>query len=207
MKIKLTDNEKLTIAAYEKAPDAWAAYFDSGGGWPEELKQFKKFLPSGRVLEVGAGSGRDAKELIKLGYDYVGTDVSEKLLDLARSNCTGAKFIKMSLYGLSFPDKFDGFWASAVLLHVPKSRMHEALEKIKNNMNKGAIGFISIKDGDGEIVLEKEIDGLETKRFFSLWRKDEFENVLRDHDFKTLYYGHRLVTANTKWHMYIVRLN
>jgi hypothetical protein len=36
----------------------------------------------------------------------------------------------------SFEEKFDGFWASAILLHVPKRKIDEALGKIHKNIKK-----------------------------------------------------------------------
>jgi ubiquinone/menaquinone biosynthesis C-methylase UbiE len=203
---KLTQEEQATKAAYDKAAAAWADYFDNGAGWPEELKKFHKLLPSGKILEIGAGTGRDAQELIKLGYDYVGTDISEGLLSIARSKMPTQKFIETSVYDLSFPEKFDGFWASAVLLHIPKKRIDEALNKIKRTQRKNAIGFISIKDGLGEELSERSMGGINTKRFFALWSKDEFEGRLRKADFKIKDYSYRTVTLNTKWHMFIVQV-
>lgn len=205
--MSLTKKEQLTIEAYEKAPKSWSDYFNSGGGWPNELKVFKKLLPKGRVLEIGAGSGRDAKELLKLGYDYVGTEISEKFIDLAKKNSPKAKFIKMSLYDLSFPYKFDGFWASAVLLHVPKNRIDEALSSLASNLKNNAVGFISVKDGEGEVLLQREMDGHKSNRFFALWSKDEFEKVLKRNGFTVLYYDYRIVTTDTNWHMFIVKIN
>ncbi|HVX58404.1 MAG TPA: class I SAM-dependent methyltransferase [Candidatus Saccharimonadales bacterium] len=201
----LTEEEEITKQAYEKAADAWADYFESGGGWALELKKFHKLLPKGKILEIGAGTGRDARDLTNLGYDYLGTDVSDGLLDIARKNCPGQKFMQMSLYDLEFPEKFDGFWCSAVLLHVPKSRIDGALQKIRNTQKRGAIGFISIKDGDAEEMQERDMNGVSTKRFFALWRKDDFEKVLEKNGFKILDYGYREVTKKTNWHMFIVK--
>jgi SAM-dependent methyltransferase/8-oxo-dGTP pyrophosphatase MutT (NUDIX family) len=201
----LTEEEKITLRAYDQAAAGWSDYFDSGGGWPIELKEFHKFLPTGKILEIGAGGGRDAQDLINLGYDYVGTDVSEPLLDIARIKNPGQKFISMSLYDLSFPEKFDGFWASAVLLHVPKKRIDNALQKIKSTQKKGGIGFISIKDGKGESLESREIVGKKPQRFFAFWSRPEFEETLQKNGFEVLYYGHRIVTKKTLWHMFIVR--
>ncbi len=202
---ELTNKEKLTIETYKQAPLNWSVYFDSGGGWPLEMKEFHRLLPKGRILEVGAGGGRDARELIKLGYTYIGIDISEPLLVIARKNCPGAEFINMSLYDLHFPEKFDGFWASAVLLHIPKKRINNVLQKLKSAQKKGAIGFISIKDGQGEEVTSKEINGLNGKRFFAYWSKNEFSEILDRNGFGILHYGYRRVTLNTNWHTFIVQ--
>jgi hypothetical protein len=144
--------------------------------------------------------------LVNLGYGYIGTDVSDALLKIARKNLPKQEFICMNLYDLSFPEKFDGFWASAVLLHIPKRRIKEALQKIKSTQKTGAIGFISIKDGEGEQVISKKLDGRTLKRFFALWNRDNFEEVLNKNGYEVLDYDYRIVSANTHWHMFFVKV-
>jgi ubiquinone/menaquinone biosynthesis C-methylase UbiE len=129
---ELTNEEESTKSSYDTRPKAWARYFDDAGGWPLQLAKFKKLLPMGKILEIGAGTGRDAAVLADAGYEYVGSDVSEGLLKIAKERLPNLKFVTQSVYDLRFSEKFDGFWASAVLLHIPRSRINEALQKIKS---------------------------------------------------------------------------
>ena len=202
----LTEEEKLTKKAYDNSAAAWATYFNAAEGWKDELKKFHKLLPNGRILEIGAGTGRDAENLVNLGYDYTGTDISDELLKKAREKLPQQKFIQMSLYNLKFPEKFDGFWASAVLLHIPKNKVDRALQKIKSTQKKNAIGFISIKDGKGNEFSDREMGGINTTRFFEYWSRQDFEKVLKKNGYKVMNYDYRTVTKNTQWHMFIVRV-
>jgi SAM-dependent methyltransferase len=202
----LTEDEQVTKEAYDKAASGWSDYFDNSGGWPLELGKFHKLLPVGKILEIGAGTGRDAKDLVKLGYEYVGTDVSDALLEIARKGLPKQKFVQMSVYDLDFPEKFDGFWASAVLLHIPKRRIDEVLQRIKSTQKPGATGFISIKDGDGETMSSRNMRGIHTERFFALWSREDFEKVLKSNGYEILDYSYRIVSANTHWHMFIVKV-
>src|SRR5438045_7941708 len=138
----LLPDEQETLKTYEIVADIWAKNYSPTGFWKKEIKKFQKFLPEGKILEIGCGSGRDAKELLALGYGYIGTDVSKKLIEAARQTNPTQKFYQQSVYELSFDEKFDGFWASKVLLHLPKRRIEEALQKIKSVMILDAIGFI-----------------------------------------------------------------
>lgn len=124
----------------------------------------QELLPTGKVLEIGSGGGRDAKELIAKGYKYTGTDVSKGLLEEARKANPSTVFLRQSVYDLDFPDNtFDGFWASAVLLHIPKDRIDEALSRLRAVVRNDGIGFISIKQGEGQKIEEYEPD-MEEKR-------------------------------------------
>lgn len=199
----LTNKEQQTLDSYNKYGRQWAASHLDFDFWAQELKRFKEYLPEGKVLEIGAGGGRDAKEIIKAGYDYIGTDISKCLLEAARKYNPGAKFLLKSVYNLNFPrNSFDGFWACAVLLHIPKKRIDEALQQLHNAIKPQGVGFISVKKGKGErVTIEPPPDG---QRLFAYYSLKEFTEVLVRNNFKVLYSKERKKTAKTTWLIYFV---
>src|SRR3989344_2163605 len=200
-KVKLTNAEQQTVDSYNRYGKRWSADHLDFSFWEKELKRLKKYLPDGKILEIGSGGGRDAKELIKAGYDYLGTDISKGLLNSARENNPGVKFILKSVYDLDFPDNtFDGFWACAVLLHIPKTRIDEALKQLYKVTKSTGVGFISVKKGGGErFTVEPPPNG---KRFFAFYSLKEFERKLRNNAFEILYSEERKKTAKTTWLVY-----
>lgn len=202
----LTEQEELTKKAYDNHGAEWDKGTIDHGYWVTQREMFKELLPSGKVIDIGAGAGREAIPLMGMGYDYVGTDISEGILEVARRKVPQAEFIHQSVYDLDFPEKFDGFWAQAVLLHVPKARIDEALERIKSVLKPNAVGFIAIKDGEGERVEKNEVGGAILERFFSYWSEDEFRRVLSKNDFEVVKYTFIPVGEQTRWHCFIVRL-
>ncbi|MDP2632420.1 MAG: class I SAM-dependent methyltransferase [Candidatus Curtissbacteria bacterium] len=203
---KLTNEEQQTLNSYNKYGKQWAASHSDFDFWAQELNRFKKFLPQGKVLEIGSGGGRDAREIIKAGYDYSGTDISKGLLEAAKKYNPGAKFLLKSVYNLNFPkNSFDGFWACAVLLHVPKKRIDEALQQLHRVIKSHGVGFISVKKGKGEKnTVEPPPDG---QRFFAYYSLKEFAGVLLRNDFEVLYSKERKKTAKTTWLIYFVSPN
>ncbi len=202
----LLPDEETTIETYEKVAKMWQAGYNSTGFWAVEMKRFKELLPSGTVLEIGAGGARDAKELMSLGFGYVGTDISKKLLEQAKEDLPEAEFHLMSVYDLSFPQKFDGFWASKVLLHIPKSRIDEALAKIKTVVKPGAIGFISLIAGEGEELRDEEWDdGTRHKRYFAYYSKEEFKKALERNGYEMADYKYWEETSRLRWHCFFVK--
>jgi SAM-dependent methyltransferase len=197
----LTDQEEMTKQAYDSSAALWSSNHDDGQQWAEELDTFRELLPSGRVLEVGCGGGCDARELIKAGYDYHGTDVSEGLIAEAKRDVPEGKFEVKNLYDLDFRSEFDGLWCAAVLLHIPKARISDALGLIRNSLKTGALGFIAIKRGSGEHIQEDEYG----KRLFVYWENDEFKDVLRADGFCVEREGYKPVSERTKWLTYFVR--
>ena len=202
---ELLPEEQLTLDAYNQVAAQWAAEHDDAEYWSLELDLFHQLLPQGSVLEIGSGGGRDAKELITLGYRYTGTDISAGLLQVAQRALPGQTFIQQSVYDLSFDREFDGFWASAVLLHIPRSRIRQALSRIRRNLRVGAIGFISLKDGQGEQVETETIDDQEIRRHFTYWTREEFEPVLASAGFELVDYIFHPRSPRTRWHCFFVR--
>jgi SAM-dependent methyltransferase len=202
----LTEAEIITKSSYDSISSKWADTHNTPKFWQENFDEFYKALPGGRVLEIGCGSGRDAKELIEHGYEYVGTDISGSQIEEARKNNPDAKFEQISLYDINFAAKFDGFWAAAVLIHVPKDRINEALQAIQRNMHPGAIGFIAMKEGQGERVEVKDyLDN--TQYLFTYWQRDEFRDVLQSHGMSSIYEGYIPMSEKSKWLTYIVKVD
>lgn len=202
---KLTKPEEITKNSYDSIAAKWSDNHWAKKFWGDNFDRFYELLPShSRLLEIGCGGGRDAQELIDFGYDYLGTDISEGQLEQARKNNPGARFEQISVYDLNFPEPFDGFWCAAVLLHIPKERINEALQAIYSNMNPGAIGFIAVKEGEGEkIEHDPKEDGGD--RFFSYWRNNEFNKILAKNRFEVLHEWYMPFSKRTKWLTYIVR--
>jgi 2-polyprenyl-3-methyl-5-hydroxy-6-metoxy-1,4-benzoquinol methylase len=200
----LTDEEKITLASYNKHAVQWSNDHLSPGYWGDEINTFHKYLPEGRLLEVGCGGGRDARELIRLGYDYTGTDISAKLLAEAQKNNPSGRFEQVSLYDLNYSDKFDSFWCAAVLLHIPKNRIGEALKAIKRNLAPGAVGFIAIKEGTGE-TMEQNPTEEGSSRLFAYWENNEFKSVLEKNGFKVLSQNYKPLSERTRWLIYYVQ--
>src|SRR3989338_5464666 len=73
--------------------------------WQKQFHLFTSFLPSGTILDLGCGAGRDALLFAtNTAYRYVGVDLSSKMLDEARKIAPEADFRQMNMYNLDFPD-------------------------------------------------------------------------------------------------------
>ncbi len=207
-KTQLSKEEEITIRSYNAGADSWATAYSTPGYWRNELKEFHELLPSGKVLEVGCGGGRDAEDLLNMGYKYTGTDAAKKFVDICKRRFPAEeRLLVRNLYNLKFPgNSFDGFWASAVFLHIPKRRAPEALVNLRNVVRPGGIGFISVKEGEGEKIIEdvSEGDGKKYKRFWAFYRFGEFARELVESGFDIKSGKTRVQSARTTWLTYFV---
>jgi 2-polyprenyl-3-methyl-5-hydroxy-6-metoxy-1,4-benzoquinol methylase len=127
-------NDDVFLAEVTKVyDDGWSDYDRT---WRErddlqsdEWRQFTSAVkPGGSILVGGGNSGRDARQLLDLGYRVTGIDVSEQALRLFREQCPEARSIKMSLLDLAdLNEQFDGIWFSYVLVHIPFNLLPHAL--------------------------------------------------------------------------------
>lgn len=200
----LTKLEEITLDTYERYASQWATVY-SNKLWSKELEMYRQLLPTGKILEIGSGGGRDARELLDLGYDYTGTDVSPAFLAEASKQNPDGRFILSSVYDLNFAESsFDGFWASAILLHLPKDRINFALQRIKRCIKKNAIGFISIKEGEGSELLRDEVGGNACERLFTYYLEPEFLEILISEGYSIADF-HRKKGGQKDWLVYLVR--
>lgn len=202
----LTPAELETLKTYDSYAKEWIKTHHTTNFWAEELNRFQKYLPQGKILEIGSGAGVDAKELIDRGYRYVGTDISLGLINEAKKRNPNAKFIHQSVYELNFPEsRFDGFWAVAILLHIPKSRIDEALQKIHFVTKPSGVGLISLKKGDGEKMIEDNFQDKKFRRLYSFYSLNEFSKILKRNRFKILSSYIRKSSKDT-WLIYFVKV-
>jgi SAM-dependent methyltransferase len=75
--------------------------------------------PSGRALDVGCGTGVLALRLTRLGYDVVGVDPSERMLDVMRRRAPTVEAVHGSATDLPFADgEFDLTLSVATMHHI-----------------------------------------------------------------------------------------
>ena len=196
------DQKIKTVRYYDQQATSYFASLnkdEKSSWWKDEMCKFNKYLPNGKVIEIGSGIGSDAEALINLGYDYTGTDASSELLKIASKRNPSAQFLNKFAHELE-PSlgEFDGFWASAVLLHIPRNEISDSLLAISSVLRNQGIGFITIREGKGEKFDEKK------GRLFTYYSEEEFSSVLKTAGFFVLEVRRRNI-ENNNWLIFFVR--
>lgn len=121
------------------------------------------------ILDLGCGSGRDSLAFYELGYDVTALDGSEEMCKLAEIH-TGLDVLCMPYDEMDFEEVFDGVWACASLVHVPKDEIDQVLNRIELALKPGGALYLSVKKG--------KLEGFRGERFFSDYTEDELSRVL-----------------------------
>jgi SAM-dependent methyltransferase len=198
-----TPEELKTVEYYNKNAESWVSGHEDANQFAKEVAKFAELLPptpGTEIVEIGCGGGRDAKLLLAKGYIYTGIDASSKMIEEAKKRVPEAKFLQMNLGRFMYPDNhFDGFWAAMVLLHIKKLEVRKALLNIKDNVKEGGIGFIAIKEGNGETV---DSEG----RLWAYYQQDEFQQALLDTGFEVVERYKDPVSDKTTFLKYFVKV-
>jgi SAM-dependent methyltransferase len=115
-------------------------------------ESFLALVPAGsHILDAGCGSGRDAREFKRRGYRVTAVDASPELARLA-SEIIGQPVRVLRFEEMTYDEEFDGIWACASLLHVPRSSMDDVLARLSRALRSGGIVYTSFKVGEAEQV-------------------------------------------------------
>ncbi len=125
----------------------------------------------GKILDAGCGSGRDSLYFAQKGFNVTAFDASEEMVRKA-SELTGLNIIQKRFDEIDWTEKFDGIWACASLLHLPKNQLGNIFETLIKSLKTGGAIYASFKEGTGEAK--------ENGRFFSYYSEAELKNVLKN---------------------------
>ncbi len=204
--MQITDeHEERTVGTYDQNAASWSG--DHAGDDSRRLLElFQGLMPSGSILEIGAGPGSEGKLLSEAGYEYFGTDAAKGMVELAKRRFPELLFEVLNVRDLSKLDReFDAVWANAVLLHLPKEAVPQSLDDISKVLKPGGIAFIGLKDGQGEEFEIREKGDRTEERIFTYWGKDEFTELLHDHGFEVALYDYAVRSERSKWHRFYAR--
>ena len=173
---------------YDDLARFWGADFTlHDWGYKELLEFAKQVKKSGgrRVLDCGCGSGVQSKLLFEKGLEVVGLDLSPRMINEAKKRVPEAKFVVGDMTKMEFTDEaFDGVYARASLLHVPKNLIPKVLRSINKILKDGGILYLALKEGEGEGEVVDERFGKKVRRFFSFFKTSEIKKLLSQSGFK-----------------------
>mgnify|MGYP001130625987 CR=1 FL=1 len=133
-------------------------------------RKFLCFLrQGGHILDAGCGSGRDARAFLGAGYEVTAMDASFNICKEAEK-LLHRNVICMSFEEMNFRREFDGIWACASLLHIPKNAMIQVLERCRMALKENGVLYASFKYGQGERITKG--------RLFNNYQEDSLEELM-----------------------------
>ena len=149
---------------------------------PEEAAGFvlsKLGSSRGQLVDLACGTGKISAILAKKGYNVIGMDISEDMLNCAYSNCAAAgarvTFIKGDLRKFRLPHKMD--YAICICdgfnYLLSYKELADGIENVRNNVKSGAKFIFDLSTcSKYERFLTKSTYTLDGDDSFLVWSSD-----------------------------------
>ncbi len=139
--------DDATLEFYRRNAESYAAWAKAPS---TRLIGFLGLLPpGGSVLELGCGAGNHAAEILVRGFNLRATDGSPEMAEIASRRLNHPVDV-MRFDELEEREAFDGVWASACLLHVPKPELAGILTRIHRALRTDGVFYASFKSGEAD---------------------------------------------------------
>ena len=144
--------DKDTLAAYQAGAAGFARDWHEQPP-PADLHALVRrfFVPGGRTADIGCGSGREVAFLDLNGFDAIGYDASDALLEQARTRYPKLAFAAASLPGLAAlaDSSFDNVLCETVIMHLPRALIAPAVRRMLAVLKPNGILYLSWRVTDG----------------------------------------------------------
>ena len=164
-------NKDITLDYYNKEADVFFENTVSVDFSKIQEMFLKHIKPGGRILDLGCGSGRDSRAFLERGYEVVAVDGSRELAKIAGAYI-GQEVIVADFREFEPEGTFDGIWACASLLHLPKGEIAAVMRQMAAHLAEGGCFYASFKYG--------EFQGERNGRHFTDMTEESFKVLLRE---------------------------
>lgn len=146
-----TTKTTKTISAYNRNANDYTAKFNDYSTYKTKIIAFHdSFIQKGaRILDLGCGPGNNITT-IKSRDDscqFTGIDLSEKLLDIARTTHPSCTFLHRNICHLEASVRYNTVLASFCIVHLNNEETEEILHFISDSLLTGGSCYLSFMEG------------------------------------------------------------
>lgn len=133
------------------------------------------------ILDAGVGSGLDLSIFEEEGYQTFGIDISDKMIEFARTNAPHSTYYCGDFIYFPFERLFSGLYAQAFIHLFPKNEVSKVFEKMYSVVEpQGLIHFSTTLHSESSEGWEEKKDyNQNVKRFRKRWTLDELCDFLK----------------------------
>ncbi len=144
------------------------------------------------MLDIGCGVGVDSNYAQTKGFKVVGVDMSEKMLEIARSNNFNVDFRLDDMRSVKFEEnEFDGIIVSCSLIHIPKEEVPKTLKRLSLFLKPNGVIYISLQAGESKEIFIDEPFKPDEKLFLNIYSFDEIKKLLIEEGFEIMHQHER----------------
>jgi|SRR3989338_3701363 len=173
----------------------------------KQFREIVKLWPEkARIIDIGCANGIHVPLFLGIGrlLKYVGVDISKTFLKIAATRYPQLTFLEADISNSdSLPKKkFDGFWAGAILMHIPFSEWDVMFQNIEKLCKPKSYGYITLPTEH-----PSKDRAADDPRHFTLLSSQEQVDFIKNKGWKIIKKGVTDgTTKNAIWQWYIVQI-
>lgn len=175
------DKNQLAVGTYNKIAQIYTNQYFLDSSDHHFLDKFSSMLPqNAKVLDVGCGPGQHVKYLSEKGYDVIGIDLSEKMVEIAKNKVPNTKFEVMDMKSLTFDnDTFDGIICMYSLIHIPTLDIVPTLKGFSKVLKPKGKLMILAQKGDPDKITQEPLK-INELMFVNFFTQERLKSMLRN---------------------------
>lgn len=179
------EKTKSVIDDYDDIAKEYAEEFYNDTSDNEYIDRFLHSLNGKRILDVGCGVGKDCKYVEQKGFEAIGIDLSEGMLEIAKEKYPNGKFKIMDMTDISYPDNsFDGIISNCSLFHIPTELLPKTLESLKRVLKPNGKLLLILQEGNEEETMVEEPYRPGVYIYMNYFSAENITKLLKEHNFK-----------------------
>lgn len=148
---KVRGMDPETVDAYDAGAAAFAKDWHEQPAPADLHALVQRFFRPGRTADIGCGSGREVGYLAARGFDVVGYDASDALLEQARFRYPRLNFqiaVLPELTGVAAAS-FDNVLCETVIMHLRRPQILDAVRRLLAILKPNGILYLSWRVTEG----------------------------------------------------------
>jgi SAM-dependent methyltransferase len=185
---------KVTRDTYDKASSCFANR-DGFNPTRDIIESFlSRIRPSGTILDIGCGEGRDILAFKQRGIKTIGIDISHGMLTIGKEQNKLSGLIQSDMRNIPLiSSSIAGVWSWAVFHHLPKQLAPAALSELHRILEPNGVILLTTKMGSGERILYD----YGFPRFFAFYEPDELVELCSSSGLKQIHVTMLSTTTQT----------
>lgn len=136
------------------------------------------------ILEIGSGTGRDARYIEEKGFKVMRSDGSHSFVELLRQKDKDA--LELNILYDELPPGYTMIYANAVFPHFTARECEHLFKKIYNYLPNHGLFVFNSKQGEGHIWTTEK---LKEKRYIHYWDPAVLVDLLIEIGYKVEYFN------------------
>lgn len=175
-------NTRIVEKCYDKVAGQYYREYYPNKNLIAALNRFDKMLKQNSIiLDAGCGAALHSARILTKRHLFVGVDISQGMLNLAKKDNPKALFMKKDVTRLDFtPETFDGICSFFVIVHLKEPEIKSMLESFHKALKNKGVLLLSA----GLEAYDEYSDFLGSKTYWGGIKKDELIKMLHSAGFR-----------------------